>query len=106
MAPGYDRPDHEGITRRVRRECLFCHNAAPTSDSVAARWDERVAPQTWPVELPHGIGCQRCHGPGSDHVRLGWSGTATPADLRAAIVQPARLEPATSRSSLSVIVRG
>ena len=23
MAPGYDRPDHDGITRQVRRECLF-----------------------------------------------------------------------------------
>ncbi|HYH47769.1 MAG TPA: hypothetical protein VEG34_18955, partial [Thermoanaerobaculia bacterium] len=29
MAPGYDRPDHSGVLRRVTRECLFCHNAYP-----------------------------------------------------------------------------
>src|SRR5437764_14371997 len=29
MAPGYDRRDHEGVLRRARHECLFCHNAYP-----------------------------------------------------------------------------
>ncbi|HEX7190504.1 MAG TPA: hypothetical protein VF381_02925, partial [Thermoanaerobaculia bacterium] len=31
MAPGYDRPDHEGVLRRARVECLFCHNAYSSS---------------------------------------------------------------------------
>ncbi len=29
MAPGYDRPDHEGVLRRVRRECLFVPQRSP-----------------------------------------------------------------------------
>ncbi|MBW3549201.1 MAG: hypothetical protein KY452_13855, partial [Actinobacteria bacterium] len=29
MAPGFDRPDHVGLLRPVRRECMFCHNAYP-----------------------------------------------------------------------------
>src|SRR5690606_37739427 len=29
MSPGYDLPHHAGITRPVRRECMFCHNAFP-----------------------------------------------------------------------------
>lgn len=101
MAPGYDRPDHEGVTRRVRRECLFCHDAAPTSDTVAPGWDQRFAPQVFPAELPHGIGCQRCHGPGSEHVRVAWTGVAPPAEIRAAIVQPARLDPPRAREVCS-----
>src|SRR5436305_2815550 len=66
MAPGYDRPDHEGVLRRVRRECLFCHNGYP---DVAAGSDATGQPQLFPAELPAGTGCQRCHGPGAEHVR-------------------------------------
>ncbi len=85
MAPGYDRPDHEGVTRRVRRECLFCHNAYP---EVARQSDTYGASQTFPHRLPHGIGCQRCHGPGADHVQFHTAGTTTEAD----IVNPAKLK--------------
>ena len=48
--------------------------------------------QTFPAQLPEGIGCQRCHGPGAEHVRKASSG-ADDADVRAAIVNPARLAP-------------
>jgi predicted CXXCH cytochrome family protein len=95
MAPGFDRTDHEGISRRVRRECLFCHDATPVPEP-GENWDARSAPHRFPGDLPHGIGCQRCHGPGSEHARLAWSGVASPEALRAAIVQPARL--ATERA--------
>jgi hypothetical protein len=90
MAPGYDRPDHEGVLRRVRRECLFCHNAYP---GVAAGSDAAGQPQLFPAALPEGTGCQRCHGPGAEHARRARGGTAAPADVRAAIVNPARLPP-------------
>ena len=49
MAPGYDKKDHEGVGRRVRRECMFCHNGYPDvpagSDVYGARPDypRRVA---------------------------------------------------------------
>jgi hypothetical protein len=27
MNPGYDRPDHQALNRRVTYDCMFCHNA-------------------------------------------------------------------------------
>ncbi len=91
MAPGYDRPDHEGVLRRARTECLFCHNAYADlpKNAVTGYWRN----QTFPSELPEGIGCQRCHGPGAEHVRKASSG-ANDAEVRAAIVKPTRLDPA------------
>lgn len=89
MAPGFDRADHEGIGRRVRRECLFCHNGYP---EVAEGSDAAWAPQTFPAELPEGTGCQRCHGPGAEHVRAIVQGRQSD-EVRAAIVNPRRLPP-------------
>jgi hypothetical protein len=83
MAPGYDRADHEGVLRRARHECLFCHNAYPAVS--ATYWSN----QTFPKNLPEGIGCQRCHGPGSEHVALASAG-ADNAQVRAAIVNTGR----------------
>jgi predicted CXXCH cytochrome family protein len=88
MAPGYDRADHDGITRSVRRECLFCHNAYPGNTA-----DSHWSPQRFPAAIPEGTGCQRCHGPGAKHVDAALAGEAYAA-VRAAIVNPARLPPA------------
>ena len=80
MVPGSDteRPQ----TRRfISYKCMFCHNGYP---SVPA---ENVSPGSDPVflgELPEGIDCQRCHGPGGEHVRTGG---------RTGIVNPAKLSP-------------
>ena len=90
MAPGYDRPDHEGVGRRVRRECMFCHNAYP---DVAAGSDDYAAPQVFPTELPEGLGCQRCHGPGAEHSRIGMSPPVDFKRLAESIVNPGRLAP-------------
>src|SRR2546423_486038 len=89
MAPGYDRADNDGVTRLVRRECLFCHNAYP---DVPAGSDAHTMPQTFPAVLPQGTGCQRCHGPGAAHVNAAMSGNDDAA-VRAAIVNPAKLPP-------------
>lgn len=87
MSPGYDRADHEGVTRRVRHECMFCHNAYPAAaNEPLSYW----RPQSFPAELPQGIGCQRCHGPGAEHART---------QTRASIVNPARL-PAKLRNDI------
>jgi len=93
MAPGYDRADHDGLTRSVRRECLFCHNAYPENTP-----DSHWSPQRFPAAMPEGTGCQRCHGPGADHVNLASAG-APNARVRAAIVNPARL-PRTRRDDV------
>jgi predicted CXXCH cytochrome family protein len=91
MAPGYDRADHDGITRAVRRECLFCHNAYPTEvkEGSDAHWKAQI----FPAELPEGTGCQRCHGPGARHADVAAGGGTVP-EVRSAIVNPARLTPA------------
>src|SRR5258708_10812466 len=90
MAPGYDRADNEGITRAVRRECLFCHNAYP---EVREGSDGHWMPQVFPVALPEGTGCQRCHGPAARHVEAMERG-GNNDDAPATIVNPAPLPPA------------
>jgi len=88
MAPGYDRRDHDGVLRRARHECLFCHNAyAAAKSEPLSYWRS----QEFPAHLPEGIGCQRCHGPGKKHaeIALGQDREAT----RKSIVNPARLDP-------------
>ncbi len=91
MAPGFDRPDHEGVLRRVRRECIFCHNAYP---DLPAGGDAYGAPQVFPAEMPEGIGCQRCHGPGAEHVGLALGGIGLREEIRASIFNSGRLPPA------------
>jgi Flp pilus assembly protein TadD len=90
MSPGFDRPIHFGVSRRVRRECMFCHNAYP---DVPLGSDTFYALQVYPEELPEGTGCQRCHGPGANHVRIVLDGELEPGKIRSAIVNPKRLKP-------------
>jgi hypothetical protein len=94
MAPGYDRPDHEEVSRRIRRECMFCHNAYPPPEPDGSRF---AAIPTFPRTLPEGIGCQRCHGPGAEHVELVTGGEARPAEIAKSIVNPAKLPPERGR---------
>jgi predicted CXXCH cytochrome family protein len=89
MAPGYDRKRHAGFTRQVTHKCMFCHNGYPNVPEERARqgWDSDVR---FPVELPMGIDCQRCHGPGAAHIEAAQTAQSAAA-VRAAIVHPARL---------------
>lgn len=88
MAPGFDRKDHDGVLRRVRRECMFCHNAYPDAPEGS---DLHDAPQAFPEKLPEGIGCQRCHGPGAEHVRRALAAPKGGEAVRAAVVDPGTL---------------
>lgn len=93
MAPGYDSADHQYGRRAVAYECFFCHNAYPEISQQNQRLrDEPV----YPAELPEGIDCQRCHGPGSNHIRTAGEAHASADSIRKAIVNPARLSPAAS----------
>ncbi len=94
LAPGFELPGHAGVTRPVRRECMFCHDAYP---EVPARSDAHWAPQTFPHELPEGVGCQRCHGPGAAHVRAALAPKPDARCIDEAIVNPARLPPRLQR---------
>jgi predicted CXXCH cytochrome family protein len=78
MSPGFDRPDHSGFSRKLAAACLFCHTGY--LDAKSQFKGQPVA----------GIDCQRCHGPGRDHVGAVRAGQ--PADrVRSSIVNPARL---------------
>ena len=83
MSPGYDRPGHSDFRRAISFECMSCHNgypaSAPAADSIFG------------ADLPEGIDCQRCHGPGGAHVKQASSG-ADQDVIRKAIVNPKRLD--------------
>ncbi len=84
MSPGYDWKGQKDFRRAITAECMFCHNGYPEGDA----WLER---SIFPEKLPHGIDCQRCHGPGRAHVEAAMSGHAAPELVRSTIVDPGRL---------------
>jgi predicted CXXCH cytochrome family protein len=89
MAPGYDSPDHIYGQRAITYDCIFCHNgyeAIPASHTRLG--DEPV----YSGKLPEGVDCQRCHGPGQNHISAA-SKPSKPEDVRAAIVNPSKLPP-------------
>jgi predicted CXXCH cytochrome family protein len=86
MSPAYDRPDHPGFSREVNFACMLCHNAYPQATPVSDSPGETI----FPAQLPEGIDCQRCHGPGQNHVDAAAHGKSA-QEIRAGIVNPARL---------------
>jgi len=89
MNPNYDLPQHSGFQREIGFGCMFCHNGYP---EVAPGEDGSGREPRYRGRLPEGIDCQRCHGPGRDHVKAISSGGGM-EKVRAAILNPARLAP-------------
>ncbi len=85
MSPGYDHAEHLGFERPVDTGCLICH--CGRIESVDGAFHRLRIAET-------SIGCERCHGPGAEHVavqRVGRrSGTAI-SDAEDSIVNPAKL---------------
>jgi predicted CXXCH cytochrome family protein len=90
MNPGYDQLNYQGSTRLIHYECMSCHNAFPR---IPADGRETGSEPRYTTPLPEGIDCQRCHGPGSRHIAIAGTAGATRDQIRAAIVNPARLSP-------------
>ena len=88
MNPGYDRPNHDGFRRPITYDCFFCHNAYP---KIPPGHEQPLAEPVYEGPLPEGINCQRCHGDGERHIKLAGTAGAKRVDIRAAIVNPARL---------------
>ena len=86
MSPGYDRFAHPDFRRPIDAGCMSCHNGYPTQAIEDDGGGPRFPP---PGALPEGIDCQRCHGPGSEHVDAIKRGDVDAA--RRAIVNPATL---------------
>ncbi len=76
-SPGYEGISEIRLTRPVEASCLLCH-ASQVRPVLGTqnRFGE-------PPFLENGVGCERCHGPGSEHVR-------DPAKAR--MVNPAGLD--------------
>jgi len=88
MAPGYESANHDGVLRDIHQRCIGCHNAF---GELSERSGMKGHIGLYPQDLPEGIGCQRCHGPGSEHVYRAYSGEGEMEDLRSAIVNPGKL---------------
>ncbi len=81
FSPGYEAANKR-FGRLVPDRCMACHNSIPVAvPFVQGKY----------AAVPAGIGCERCHGPGSLHVdeRLESPAPASGADR--SIVNPARL---------------
>ncbi len=86
MTPGYEFANQKDFHGVVSKDCIFCHDAYPSS---LPREIEESGEPIFPTKLPTGIDCQRCHGPGGEHVRAARANDFSRA--RAAIVNPATL---------------
>jgi Tfp pilus assembly protein PilF len=64
MSPGYAHVREMELNRPVDATCLFCH--ASRVEPAESGTSNRFAGEAF---LQPGIGCERCHGPGSNHVK-------------------------------------
>ena len=69
--------------------CIFCHDAYP---QIPRDPGDSVAHPVIVGNLPEGIDCQRCHGPGSAHVQAARTPGVSSSILRSTILNPARLD--------------
>ncbi|QMV18672.1 tetratricopeptide repeat protein [Granulicella sp. 5B5] len=88
MNPGFDN-DHPMTRRLIAYECMFCHNAYPEVPATAHR--DLSANPVYTGTLPTGIDCQRCHGPGAEHVKLARTKGESMQAIRASILNPSSL---------------
>lgn len=60
LPPGFENGHNTRFGRAIGLECMSCHNAYP--QFVMGSENKFTA-------VPQGIDCERCHGPGGEHVR-------------------------------------
>lgn len=77
LSPGYADKQNIDLAKPVEEPCLYCHASQP--QPVANTQNRYLDPPF----LEDGVGCERCHGPGEQHVK-------THRD----IVNPAKLDAA------------
>jgi predicted CXXCH cytochrome family protein len=84
LPPGFEHGNNSRFSRRIELECISCHNGYPR---LVAGSENKYA------DVPSGIDCERCHGPGSRHVALKQQGEMvdTSAAVDYSIVNPAKL---------------
>jgi hypothetical protein len=76
LSPGFAGKPNVDLARPIEEACLWCHaTGARLTPGTQNKFQD-------PPFTENGIGCERCHGPSSDH-----------AAGRARSINPARLEP-------------
>lgn len=91
LSPGYEK-HNQHFGRQVGDGCIYCHIGQP--NPVADDTDRYLSP----LFIEAGISCERCHGPGQDHVAFHASQANSAADERLSkqpdpIVNPRDLPP-------------
>ena len=81
FSPGYDK-GNKRFDRLVPDRCMACHNSYPTPEPFT---DGKY------VDVPLGIGCERCHGPGDLHVEARLADPEPSDEVDDTIVNPAHL---------------
>jgi tetratricopeptide (TPR) repeat protein len=86
LPPGFEDGHNTRFTRKIGLECMSCHNSYP---------DFTLGSENKYASLPNGIGCERCHGPGSIHVKQKSRGELvdTSKYIDYSIVNPGKLRP-------------
>ena len=82
LSPGYHSTNMR-FSRPIVEECMHCHNSF-TSVTTASidRFDS---------DLPQGIGCERCHGPGDLHIQQRIENVPIAGNVDKSIVNPKHL---------------
>ena len=84
LPPGFRQGDQTRFDRSIQFECMTCHNGLP---ELAFGSENKFN------KIPSGVTCERCHGPGSMHVRemKQGNGVDTSTLLDVTIVNPTDL---------------
>jgi Tfp pilus assembly protein PilF len=81
FSPGYDTANNR-FNRLIPDRCMACHNSYPESvPFVNGKYED----------MPEGIGCERCHGPGGLHADERLVSMDAPDTIDFTIVNPAHL---------------
>jgi Tfp pilus assembly protein PilF len=84
LPPGFENGNSSRFSRKIELECVSCHNAYPQMvDGSENKY----------TSVPNGIDCERCHGPGEQHVKEKMAGKTIDVtkEIDYSIVNPAKL---------------
>jgi tetratricopeptide (TPR) repeat protein len=84
LNPGFDNP-HPPVSRKIGYDCMFCHNSYP---NIPPDHNDAGAEPVFDPNLPSGIDCQRCHGPGENHVRAARQSVPRLENIKSSIYNP------------------
>lgn len=84
LAPGFEKGTSSRFSRMIQMECMSCHNGLP---EFVHNSENKY------LNIKQGIDCERCHGPGSLHVKEKEAGNIVDTSIGPdyTIVNPARL---------------